>query len=547
MIFAFAMMLTAGIMAHSVFAITPTPEIGVIQGKPTTGGVYNDPVTVDGSLPIDKDSPPIISIPISAKMNVATYNVSDLGPAARLFKGAQKFLLTWNQQQNSIPSENNLFISGSTKLCNDKGEIKIQGDNFYKTQPIAELSQLDEGLQSLQFLGHDTLAPDEKGIFNFKREPLELSELPDCNTVNTGTKQEAQSVPVAKKFSLSSIIDILRSLFSGNTAQATAIVASKQLSPYAENMHETSKNIASTYLPSTMDASKGKQHGEVQNELVSGQTVTTRMKHSAATEEHANTVLCSIFPQSKRSAVGLTDEDCKGFAKKESTSCGTIPSISADTACKLCNSGAFAKDPDILTSFEMSTLPNGLPKNAIDVLEAAAQTYQVPAAMLLAIMLNEGSFEHPGIWDWTDANVKKWSQCGEKMPKCEEFAHPVTNAKGPFGFLKSDWEPFKEAVLKLDPNRPKDTLSPCNFVDAAFASAKEIHNDASHLYVDQTRYGMPPDSCLGTRIYKGRDIPMSCSVWTPERVALTEWQYGERICNRTISSAVSIFKKYSCR
>lgn len=229
------------------------------------------------------------------------------------------------------------------------------------------------------------------------------------------------------------------------------------------------------------------------------------------------------------------------------------------SSCNLCNTGSYTSSNTYLTPLEKGSLPSGIPPLMKKVLEAAGATYNVPASVLLGTMLEEGSFEHADVWKWSDETVKQFSDCTIKdpMPSCDEFAHPVTGAKGPFGFIQNWWDNYIETggpykAYESDPawkevlaNIPKGNITQCNFVDAAFTAARELGEDQSHLYVP----GLPgscPVNGSSVSIYTGNDRPQSCSSWSQERVVLSRLQYGDRVCSTGIGRMVSTYKGISC-
>ncbi len=231
-----------------------------------------------------------------------------------------------------------------------------------------------------------------------------------------------------------------------------------------------------------------------------------------------------------------------------------------EASCKLCNAGALKSF--LTPNLEAKAVPNGLSPLAIKVLEAAADTYHVPASMLVATMLHEGSFEHPEVWTWSsDETIKKFSDCKVKkpMPSCDAFGHPVTGAKGPFGFIDKWWEkymssdgPYKN--LLKDPKTKSEfakinlkNVSSCNFVDAAFMAARGLGEDQSHLYVPGIPLSCPAVSGYpATTVYQGGDPPGSCGVWKADRAALARLQYGNRICSADTSRVVAMYSAMRC-
>lgn len=230
----------------------------------------------------------------------------------------------------------------------------------------------------------------------------------------------------------------------------------------------------------------------------------------------------------------------------------------SDGACNLKNTASYTSSTTYLTESEKASLPGGIPPLMIKVLQAAGATYNVPASVLLGTMLEEGSFTHAEVWKWTDDTVKQFSDCTVKdpMPSCEEFAHPTTGAKGPFGFIQNWWENYIESggpykAYEGDPvwkevlaSFPKENITQCNFVDAAFTAARELGEDQSHLYVPGIPISCP--SSFGTiNVYQGGDIPGSCSAWSAERTALARLQYGDRVCDLTVERMVKTYNGFS--
>lgn len=215
----------------------------------------------------------------------------------------------------------------------------------------------------------------------------------------------------------------------------------------------------------------------------------------------------------------------------------------SDNKCTIANQSS-AKQ--FMSADQQTAFGAGLSPLAIKVLETAADTYNVPASVLLATMYHEGAFNHAGVWNWSDdATIEKYSDCNnpEPIPSCTEFGGSE-GAVGPFGFIIDPWwnkymesgnpyqgkflkttvEGLDEVVKALDPK----SFNPCNFTDAAFMAAREISEDQSHAYETV------PNSCVSSQFgtinfYTGGDRPTSCAAWTPERVATTRLQYAEGI------------------
>ncbi|MBL7036898.1 hypothetical protein ISR94_03645 [Candidatus Microgenomates bacterium] len=155
----------------------------------------------------------------------------------------------------------------------------------------------------------------------------------------------------------------------------------------------------------------------------------------------------------------------------------------------------------------ISSRVGDIPDSLAQIVEAAAQTYNVPPNLILGVMYGEGLFGGGNEKDWTDENVKAWASC-EPVPDCNSG----DGDDGFMGFFKTDWDnSVKDAIapdLKaLDPNR----LQPdrCNLLDAVYGLAWDLHNNAdggSQL----------PLQCFGIDL-RG-NVPSSCS-WSNENYA----------------------------
>lgn len=127
---------------------------------------------------------------------------------------------------------------------------------------------------------------------------------------------------------------------------------------------------------------------------------------------------------------------------------------------------------------------------AQSILTAAGEAYNVPAAAIYATMLHEGATWSEYDGQFTDENVCTWSapvtrnQIGN-MPRCDN-TNPETQA--PFGWIEywfyngsGDRAPWS-AVQSFDPSKNSpDLVSRCNFLDAAFATAKSLHFGVSYI------------------------------------------------------------------
>jgi|GEM_PF-1609482 len=120
------------------------------------------------------------------------------------------------------------------------------------------------------------------------------------------------------------------------------------------------------------------------------------------------------------------------------------------------------------------------------VLNAAAKDYNIPAAALGAIFYVEGWSENvPGKFDkfdWTKDNVCDWSlNEGPLLPDCETRTSS-SDARGSFQWIPDWFDPQIEAsgVASKTPI-PRGEYNPCNFLDAAYASAGRFRELADAL------------------------------------------------------------------
>ena len=137
-----------------------------------------------------------------------------------------------------------------------------------------------------------------------------------------------------------------------------------------------------------------------------------------------------------------------------------------------------------------------------------------------------------GDWDefrgqFTDENVRKWStpiECGgEPMPSCDTNDRSSSKAYPPFGFLPY-WFYRGEgdgalwtSVQEFDPTRNSiDTVSHCNFLDAAFASAKSL--------ATWSGFARTPPFCYGFNLGMS-DRPASCGGWQDYNVVQSHVGY----------------------
>lgn len=155
------------------------------------------------------------------------------------------------------------------------------------------------------------------------------------------------------------------------------------------------------------------------------------------------------------------------------------------------------------------------------ILAMAGETFNVPAANIWTAMWHEGG-DWPIYGGFQDEDVRKWSTpewCGgEPMPECDNN-DPLTQP--PFGWLER-WfyegsDPNWTAVQLVDPSRnTRERVSRCNFMDAAFATAKALRQ-GSAMWADT--------SCSPPFTFDS-SIPGTCAAWTNNKVAQSQRAYA---------------------
>lgn len=257
-----------------------------------------------------------------------------------------------------------------------------------------------------------------------------------------------------------------------------------------------------------------------------------------------------VAPKSQQNKLALGNEhsyinlaNCKPNTTPSPTPAALCPidqiaagSAKMDVACHL-NTSNFSS---VFNSEELAGMGGTLSPLAVKVLDAAGSTYGVPAKVLIGFMLHEGAFLHPGEWDFSkDENIKTYSDCTkvDPMPKCREFPNNIAlNAWGPFGFINFSSNGNKVASKESFPNFDDKNVSECNFVDAAYAAARQIAKDDSHLI-----FSGIPQMCGTLPVSQATNPLTQCTEWTSDRVALARMQYADRVCDFTVDRMVEIF------
>jgi len=202
--------------------------------------------------------------------------------------------------------------------------------------------------------------------------------------------------------------------------------------------------------------------------------------------------------------------DKKGFSCEKNV----LPDIpkATENACKICNP------------------PSNIPKSMIDVMEAAGQAYNVPASVIYATFMYEGGSHYT----WTEEMATS-SMCEGVLPGCDKNANSV--AQPPYGWIPTYFYDYGywDAVKVVKPDITKDQSSPCNFLDATFATAKGLAEWSPGLptsvrfptWQDPSQtFSRFPDVCWGFNINNGTGIPGSCDAWNANTVATTQVGYA---------------------
>lgn len=202
---------------------------------------------------------------------------------------------------------------------------------------------------------------------------------------------------------------------------------------------------------------------------------------------------------------GYSEQPTNGTDCKAITCTGGGKALSLPKASGSCTLGKTSGTLGSMTS---------IPPSLKQLLEAAAQTYNVPPSLLLSIMYGEGAFNPGNGWTWSESNVKSWLSSCIRMPKCDPGASPST---GPIDFYPSEWNGVKDAIKKIDPTRNPDV---CNLADMVFGLAKEMQ-------IAQNGTAGLPNTCFGITLNKGGGGSNSCS-WDNSDIetAIKEWESG---------------------
>ncbi len=185
---------------------------------------------------------------------------------------------------------------------------------------------------------------------------------------------------------------------------------------------------------------------------------------------------------------------------------------------------------------------------AQSILTAAGKAYNVPAAAIFATMLNEGGGWDEYVGQYTDDNVCNWSapigwEEPGVMPSCD---NTVIATQPPFGWIRT-WFYLGEgeysawnAVEALIPNKDtKPEVNRCNFLDAAFATAKQLNIGASYCPVN-----LEP-SCYCVFDVSNTSRPTSCN-WDEQTAAHSFVSYGGICIEDYVLRGIDWFNQFRC-
>lgn len=277
------------------------------------------------------------------------------------------------------------------------------------------------------------------------------------------------------------------------------------------------------------------------------QSIETRTYLTKVTKDSLDYLTCTLIPKVKQGEVmgqDFQETECQ-YAQTTAT-CGSkeLPDLSGvDSSCGMCNTGGIRDFIASVNPAYANQLPEGnLPSVAIDILNKAASTYNVPAPVLFGAMIQEGSFTWDD-WQWSAENVTCWSVEGGKIGQttfgddasCLAHAHPATGSRGAFGWIETRFAPYSDAVHTVDPGRQE--LDQCNFMDAAFAAAKSMSD---------TQGGGPstPASCNGIPLLQSAGR-RSCGAWDESRAATAQYTYNGS-CTAAVPRTVNAFRQFKC-
>lgn len=572
----------------AVWAVAPNPSIappppGAIE---TDAGTVSQPITLsaakDFAVKVGEVFKPILgNITLSfagylrpSQNILRTFNL-DL--VTQMFTGAYAPLTPKAIQEQTVhfdPAKYPLQISGRTRLCFSNpltGEsVTSVSHDIYYSQALPELNYLNEhGRQYASYF-----SGRKQNTLDFTQPPTVIGmNLPPCGATDLGTEGEPKELDAAQQNTFVggpgnpveivikntlAIFDALLSRFPGGKIRSEATLLNVNQTPYAD---ETSCAITGTdcggeggalltFSPRLHDPTRGQINASQNNPFdiniadSGGANVETRFTKTKAVENTGDYALCMLLPKTLQDKYLIdASSKCQPVVSQPTGGCGSgqLPDLKTKGSCKLCGADT-SEILSLLTPAEQKQLPEGkLPDLMIKILQKAGETFNVPPAALVGMMYNEGAFTFSD-WDWTEENVKKWSVCGGEVPNCLTHAHPVTKARGPFGWIDSwfrEKTDYYKAVLEVDRSRPLDQINQCNFLDAAFAAAKALQKTSGG-------HAGLPQQCLGQELLQGEGPAASCGQWDEKRAATGQRMHSGE-CIEAVPRTVNFFRTLNCK
>lgn len=266
--------------------------------------------------------------------------------------------------------------------------------------------------------------------------------------------------------------------------------------------------------------------------------------------------------------------------------CGEPPVFTGSSSCKQCS-------PNMSGWAEPGTVPgNKLPDNLIKMVEQVGEAFGVPPASILAAMYHEGAFVStqlsPDIYqsgpfvgadNWTDANVIKWSTCGQTMPNCplqdNSFANCHVGGSNseqcskaivgtgviPYWFWGTGGSSdIWNAVQKIDPSRTQETINPCNLLDSVAALGKALSMWGLYPRTPATCYNRPMTSssagtCSASSWSDDKLVQSHVGLWVgslpfcPDGTMPPPPEFGNNSVDPTYDTAkvLNPYKAFSCK
>jgi hypothetical protein len=555
MVIFFAVILIITLHARPAYAQTttltpvplPTNVVYTTDGTPITSVTQQQSGTF-------KDNP---SFFLRFQVSGADLKYPDLKDIVPHYDNAWPGLLPDEVQQNSNNPVNPLPISGVIAICTDSnGEIQLQTSKSYTTAPIEALDTLDKSARKFSVVWDPTYShgPDDTGVFDFAKRTAVIADVaPPCGISATGTQEpKAVSTPLAQGGILAFLSKLFSQLFSEEGAHTTSSVVGKtqtntgrsiklltgeggggtqELDTDEQKRVEEAKSSLMVYKPDRTTIKN--DNSSVDNFQFGTQAIPVNFPNIFTFKELDRNAVCSQTSESDPNRPA----DCS-FSSSGGGGCagGTLPELGS-SSCKICNPERISIYADL-----PETVPGGrLPDKLIGILEKAGETFNVAPSSILAVMKHEGAFNRPWLV-WTDENVEKWAMCGNSMPMAaDKFCDPAAvsyavcgGAGSPacalsligFGWLPHYFwgnggagDPWI-AVQKVDPSRTRETISPCNLLDAAFATAKALSGGS--VTIPSTVAG---NQCFSITL-SNKTIPASCTAWNDVSVFQSHVSYA---------------------